>query len=164
MSATSTQGGAYLLDAFGAAFIGASTVRVGQFHIPGTFIGVLIVVLAVNGLVILMVPGYLTDMIKGIILLLAIMLSGVVGKFLQNRKVGEEERRQWDLRTFPSFSRWMGSGLGAAIAERFVAEGAKVCISRTSAGGARKSGAASYPPAVRLSWSMEEQRSSTWAG
>lgn len=83
MSATSTQGGAYLLDAFGAAFIGASTVRVGQFHIPGTFIGVLIVVLAVNGLVILMVPGYLTDMIKGIILLLAIMLSGVVGKFLQ---------------------------------------------------------------------------------
>ena len=83
MSATSTQGSAYLLDAFGASFIGASTVRVGQFHIPGTFVGVLIVVIAVNGLVILMVPGYLTDMIKGIILLLAIMLSGVVGKFLQ---------------------------------------------------------------------------------
>jgi ribose transport system permease protein len=83
MSATSTQGAAYLLDAFGASFIGAATVRLGQFHIPGTFVGVLIVVIAVNGLVILMVPGYLTDMIKGIILLLAIMLSGVVGKFLQ---------------------------------------------------------------------------------
>ncbi|MGB6063876.1 MAG: ABC transporter permease [Desulfomonilaceae bacterium] len=83
MSATSTQGGAYLLDAFGAAFIGASTVRVGQFHILGTFVGVLIVVIAVNGLVILMVPGYLTDMIKGIILLLAIMLSGAVGKFVK---------------------------------------------------------------------------------
>jgi ribose transport system permease protein len=83
MSATSMQGAAYLLDAFGASFIGAATVRVGQFHIPGTFVGVLIVVIAVNGLVIFMVPGYLTDMIKGIILLLAIMLSGVVGKFLQ---------------------------------------------------------------------------------
>jgi ribose transport system permease protein len=83
MSATSTQGGAYLLDAFGASFIGASTVRVGQFHIPGTFVGVLIVVIAINGLVILMVPGYLTDMIKGAILLLAILLSGAVGKFLQ---------------------------------------------------------------------------------
>ncbi len=83
MSATSTQGGAYLLDAFGASFIGASTVRVGQFHIPGTFVGVLIVVIAVNGLIILMVPGYLTDMIKGIILLLAIMLSGAVGKFVK---------------------------------------------------------------------------------
>jgi hypothetical protein len=28
------------------------------------------------------VPGYLTDMIKGIILLIAIPLSGAVGKFL----------------------------------------------------------------------------------
>jgi ribose transport system permease protein len=85
MSANSTQGAAYLLDAFGASFIGAATVRIGQFHIPGTFVGVLIVVVAVNGLVILMVPGYLTDMIKGIILLLAIMLSGTVGKFVKNR-------------------------------------------------------------------------------
>ena len=85
MSATSTQGAAYLLDAFGACFIGATTVRIGQFHILGTFVGVLIVIIAVNGLVILMVPGYLTDMIKGIILLLAILLSGTVGKFLTNR-------------------------------------------------------------------------------
>ena len=83
MSANSTQGGAYLLDAFGAFFIGAATVRIGQFHIPGTFVGVLIVVVAINGLVILMVPGYLTDMIKGIILLLAVMLSGAVGKFVK---------------------------------------------------------------------------------
>lgn len=85
MSANSTQGAAYLLDAFGASFIGAATVRIGQFHIPGTFVGVLIVVVAINGLVIFMVPGYLTDMIKGIILLLAIMLSGTVGKFVKNR-------------------------------------------------------------------------------
>jgi len=83
MSANSTQGALYLLDAFGAAFIGATTIRVGQFHIWGTFIGVLIVVVAVNGLVILMVPGYFTDMIKGIILLLAVVLSGVTGKFVK---------------------------------------------------------------------------------
>jgi ribose/xylose/arabinose/galactoside ABC-type transport system permease subunit len=44
-------------------------------------LGVLIVVVAINGLVILMVPVYLTDMIKGIILLLAIMLFGAVSKF-----------------------------------------------------------------------------------
>ena len=69
-----------MLDAFGAAFIGAATVRIGQFHIWGTLVGVLIVVVAVNGLVILMVPGYFTDMIKGIILLFAIMLSGVSGR------------------------------------------------------------------------------------
>jgi len=72
------------LDAFGACFIGAATVRIGQFHIWGTFVGVLIVVVAINGLIIMMVPGYLTDMIKGFILLSAIMLSGTVGKFLKS--------------------------------------------------------------------------------
>jgi ribose/xylose/arabinose/galactoside ABC-type transport system permease subunit len=44
---------------------------------------------AVNGLVILMIPGYLTDMIKGIILLLAVMLSRSLGKFVKSR---QEER------------------------------------------------------------------------
>jgi len=83
MSANPTQGTHYLLDAFGACFIGAATVRIGQFHIWGTFVGVLIVVVAINGLIIMMVPGYLTDMIKGMILLLAIFLSGTVGKFLK---------------------------------------------------------------------------------
>jgi ribose transport system permease protein len=82
MSANPTQGTHYLLDAFGACFIGAATVHIGRFHIWGTFVGVLIVVVAINGLIILMVPGYLTDMIKGMILLLAIFLSGTVGKFL----------------------------------------------------------------------------------
>jgi len=83
MTANAIQGSHYLLDAFGAAFIGAATIRIGQFHIWGTFVGVLIVVVAINGLVILMVPGYFTDMIKGVILLLAIMLSGAIGKFFR---------------------------------------------------------------------------------
>jgi len=82
MSANATMGMPYMLDAFGACFIGASTVRIGQFHIWGTFVGVLIVVVAINGLIIMMVPGYLTEMIRGIILLLAIFMSGTVGKFL----------------------------------------------------------------------------------
>jgi len=85
MSGNATQGSLYTLDAVGAAFIGAATVRLGRFHIWGTLIGVLIVVVAVNGLVILMVPGYFTDMIKGIILLFAILLSGISGKFLTGK-------------------------------------------------------------------------------
>lgn len=83
LSANSTQGTPYLLDAFGACFIGAATVRIGQFHVWGTFVGVLIVVIAINGLIILMVPGYFTDMIKGIILLVAVVLSGVAGRFIR---------------------------------------------------------------------------------
>lgn len=83
LSATATQGTHYLMDAFGACFIGAVTIRLGQFHIWGTFVGVLIVVVAINGLIIWMVPSYLTDMIRGLILLLAIMLSGVTGKIIK---------------------------------------------------------------------------------
>jgi ribose transport system permease protein len=83
LSANAMQGTHYLLDAFGACFIGAATVRIGQFHIWGTFVGVLIVVIAINGLIIMMVPGYFTDMIKGTILLVAIVFSGVAGRFLR---------------------------------------------------------------------------------
>ncbi len=82
MSANASLGLNYMLDAFGACFIGASTVRIGQFHIWGTFVGVLIVVVAINGLIIMMVPGYMTDMIRGMILLLAIFMSGTAGKIL----------------------------------------------------------------------------------
>lgn len=81
MAAGTTQGTPYLLDTFGACFIGAATIRIGQFHIWGTFVGVVIVVVAINGLIILQVPGYYTDIVKGCILLFAITLSGVVGKF-----------------------------------------------------------------------------------
>ncbi|MGA3117416.1 MAG: ABC transporter permease [Syntrophobacteraceae bacterium] len=83
MSANPVQGTLYLLDAFGACFIGAATIRIGQFHIWGTFVGVIIVVVAINGLIILMVPGYLMDMIKGIILLSAVTLSGLVGRIIK---------------------------------------------------------------------------------
>jgi ribose transport system permease protein len=83
LSADALMGTHYLLDAFGACFIGAATMRIGQFHIFGTFIGVLIVVVAINGLIILMVPGYYTDMIKGIILLAAVFFSGVAGRFIK---------------------------------------------------------------------------------
>ena len=82
MSAGTTQGTPYLLDTFGACFIGATTMKIGQFHIWGTFIGVIIVVVAINGMIILQVPGYYTDIIKGMILLLAIAFSGVMGRFL----------------------------------------------------------------------------------
>jgi len=83
MSANATQGSYYLLDAFGACFIGAATVHIGRFHIGGTFVGVLIVVIAINGLIIMMMPSYLTQFIQGLILLVAILLAGLTGRFLK---------------------------------------------------------------------------------
>ena len=75
MSANATQGMTYGLDALGAVFIGAATVRVGQFHIWGTLVGVMMVAIAINGLIIMMVPGYFTTMIQGGILLVAIFMT-----------------------------------------------------------------------------------------
>jgi len=83
MTANATQGTDYLLDAFGASFIGAATIHIGRFHIWGTFIGVLIVVIAINGLIIMMMPSYLTQFIQGLILLVAILLAGLTGRFLK---------------------------------------------------------------------------------
>jgi ribose transport system permease protein len=83
LGANATQGTSYLMDAFGACFIGAATIRIGQFHIWGTLVGVIIVVVAINGLIIMMVPGYYTTMIQGVILLLAILLAGTGVRILR---------------------------------------------------------------------------------
>jgi ribose transport system permease protein len=77
MTATAAQGMGYGLDSLAACFIGAATVRVGQFHIWGTLAGVMLVAIAINGLIIMMVPGYYTTMIQGGILLLAVFMTSV---------------------------------------------------------------------------------------
>ena len=77
MTATVGQGYGYGLDSFAASFIGAATVRIGQFHIWGTLTGVAIVAIAINGLVIMMVPGYYTSMIQGLILLAAVFMTSL---------------------------------------------------------------------------------------
>jgi ribose transport system permease protein len=83
LGANATQGTTYLMDVFGACFIGAATIRIGQFHIWGTLVGVIIDVVAINGLIIMMVPGYYTTMIQGVILLLAILLAGTGVRILR---------------------------------------------------------------------------------
>lgn len=84
LGANPMQGTHYLLDSFAACFIGAATVRIGQFHIWGTFVGVLIIGVAVNGLIMFQVPGYYTEIIKGGILLLAVFLSTLGYKFIKD--------------------------------------------------------------------------------
>jgi ribose transport system permease protein len=71
-------GDAYLLNAFAAVFIGASTLRPGQFHILGTVVGVLIIGVIGNGLSILGVPTYWQYIVQGALLILAMIGAGVV--------------------------------------------------------------------------------------
>lgn len=68
-----------LLDAYAAVFLGAVTLRLGQFHILGTAIGVLILAVMANGLAIMGTEAYVGNLIKGGILVAAVAVAGTSG-------------------------------------------------------------------------------------
>lgn len=72
-----TGGEVFLLDAFTAVFLGAATIRVGQFHILGTLVGSLLMGVLTNGLIILHVEYFYQHIITGIILIFAVSASGI---------------------------------------------------------------------------------------
>lgn len=71
-------GDAYLLNAFAAAFIGASTLRPGQFHVFGTVVGVLIIGVINNGLSVMGVQPYWQYIVQGTLLIVAMFGAGIV--------------------------------------------------------------------------------------
>jgi ribose transport system permease protein len=77
-------GDALLLQAFTANFLGAVTLRDGEFHVLGTVIGVLLLAVIFTGLTILGVPLYVQNWTQGALLIAAVALSGIVRRFLGN--------------------------------------------------------------------------------
>jgi Ribose/xylose/arabinose/galactoside ABC-type transport systems, permease components len=71
----------YLLNAFAAVFLGSATLKDGEFHIPGTLIGVLIIGIGFNGLAIFGVPTFYQYVFQGVILVVAVGLSTVARRF-----------------------------------------------------------------------------------
>ena len=71
-------GDGYLLNAFAAVFIGASSLRPGKFHIGGTLIGALLIGVINNGLSIMGVPTYWQYIVQGVLLVLALFSAGVL--------------------------------------------------------------------------------------
>jgi ribose transport system permease protein len=71
-------GDGYLLNAFAAVFIGASSLPPGRFHIGGTLIGALLIGVINNGLSIMGVPTYWQYIVQGALLVLALFSAGVV--------------------------------------------------------------------------------------
>ncbi len=80
-SGTTSAADGYLLMSFAGAFLGSATLREGEFHIVGTFIGVLIVAIGFNGLAILGAPTFWQYVFQGAILILAVGLSTVARRF-----------------------------------------------------------------------------------
>lgn len=68
-------GGGYLMDAVAAAYIGFSLAGSGKPNAVGTLIGAVILGVLQNGLVMLSVPYYTMDIIKGLVLAMALALT-----------------------------------------------------------------------------------------
>lgn len=73
-------GGTYLLDGIAAAFLGKAVFSGGQPHLPGTLVGVLIISTMNNGLVLLGVSYFIQDLVKGLVLIIAVALTTVGSK------------------------------------------------------------------------------------
>ena len=71
-------GDSYLLNAFAASFIGASTLRPGKFHMAGTVIGVLLIGVINNGLSIMGVPTFWQYIVQGLLLIAALFSAGMI--------------------------------------------------------------------------------------
>lgn len=70
-------GETYLLNAFVAVFIGASTLKPGQFHVLGTAVGVLLIGVINNGLSTMGVATFWQYIVQGTILILALISASV---------------------------------------------------------------------------------------
>jgi ribose transport system permease protein len=73
--ADSTSGASFLLPAFAAAFLGATTIVPGRFNPWGTIVAVYFLVTGITGLTILGVQSYVQQLFYGGALVLAVALS-----------------------------------------------------------------------------------------
>ena len=72
-SAQPTLGDGYELDAIAAVALGGVSMNGGRGRIWGTFVGVLIIAVLNNGLNILGVSSYYQDVVKGLVILIAVL-------------------------------------------------------------------------------------------
>ena len=73
-------GAGYELDAIAAAVIGGTSISGGKGHIAGTVIGMLILGVLSNGLDILNISTYIQQIVKGIVIVLAVLMDIVQTK------------------------------------------------------------------------------------
>ena len=76
-SGTTSAADSYLLTAFAAVFLGSTTLRDGEFHVLGTFVGTLIIAFGFNGLNIFGAPTFSQYVFQGAILIVAVGLSSL---------------------------------------------------------------------------------------
>lgn len=79
-SAHPLSGSPFMLNSAAAVFLGATTFREGEANIFGTIMGVLLLTVMGNGLNLLHVDSYIQQILTGLIIVLAVLLSGLTTK------------------------------------------------------------------------------------
>jgi ribose transport system permease protein len=87
-SGSPTAGGAYLLPAFAAVFLGATQLKAGRFNAWGTIIAVILLGTGTTGLGLANVNQWVQDVFTGTVLLAALALTGY-----EIRRAGAQSRR-----------------------------------------------------------------------
>ncbi|MFK9091093.1 ABC transporter permease [Bacillus salipaludis] len=75
MTSEINSGAPYLMDSVAAAFIGFSVLGAGKPNAFGTFIGAVLIGILQNGLVMMSVPYYAMDIVKGAVLAFALAIT-----------------------------------------------------------------------------------------
>jgi ribose transport system permease protein len=78
--AVSTFGQPFLLPAFAAAFLGATTIRVGRYNAWGTLFSVLLLAVGTTGLQLLGAANWVTDAFNGGVLVLAVTFARLASR------------------------------------------------------------------------------------
>jgi ribose transport system permease protein len=76
-------GPAYLLDAFAAAFLGATQIRAGRFNAAGTLIAVLVLGVGTTGLTIVGAQAWALSLYTGVVLIIALALTRIERRQVQ---------------------------------------------------------------------------------
>jgi ribose transport system permease protein len=83
-SASPAVGPGYTLPAVAAVFLGSTTIRPGQFNVPGTIVGVFFVAVSVNGLTLAGTASWVDPVFNGAAVVIAVAASTM----LLNRRAG----------------------------------------------------------------------------
>jgi ribose transport system permease protein len=93
VGATLNFGGALLLPAYAAAFLGSTQIKPGRFNVWGTLIAVYVLAIGVHGIQLMTTVTWLNDMFNGIALITAVAFA----VWRQQRVKAERRRSGWKL-------------------------------------------------------------------
>ena len=79
-AADATSGPGYLLPAYAAAFLGATTIRPGFFNVWGTVVAIFLVAVGITGLQLVGAQSWVTPVFNGLVLLVAVAVSNLAGR------------------------------------------------------------------------------------